>query len=100
MFVDKLIFVIRWVSRNKHNETKPFGKVLSHYAFGAIPANIVKGKKMPGHYGNENITVQNLEIIDVIEDKNLLLVKGAVPGHKNTLVNINKALKKTAVKKK
>ena len=53
---------------------------------------------MPGHYGNENITVQNLEIVDVIEDQNLLLVRGAVPGHKNTLVNINTALKKTANK--
>ena len=67
---------------------------------GRYPQRVVKGRKMPGQYGNSNVTVQNLEVIDVIEDQNLLLVRGAVPGHKNTIVNIRKALKKPAVKKK
>ena len=65
---------------------------------GATPARVVKGRKMPGHLGNEQITVQNLEVVDVIEDKNLLLVKGAVPGHKNILLNVKPALKKSAKK--
>ena len=41
---------------------------------------------MAGRYGNETVTVKNLEIVDVIPEKNLLLVKGAVPGHKGGLV--------------
>jgi len=52
------------------------------------PSRIFKGKKMPGHMGHEQITVQNLEVVKVIEDKNLILVKGAIPGPKGGLVTI------------
>ena len=52
------------------------------------PSRIFKGKKMPGHMGNERITVQNLEVVKVLEDKNLILVKGAIPGPKGGLVTI------------
>ena len=55
-----------------------------------FPAKVWKGKKMPGHYGNEKRTVKNLEVVKVYPDKNLLLVKGAVPGHKNSIVYIKK----------
>jgi len=52
----------------------------------ADPGRVHKGKRMAGHYGNETVTVKNLEIVDIIPEKNLILVKGAVPGHKGGLV--------------
>jgi len=52
------------------------------------PSRVFKGKGMPGHMGSVNATVQNLEIVRVDAEKNLILVKGAVPGAKNALVTI------------
>jgi len=63
---------------------------------GTTPARVLKGKKMAGHMGNETVTVQNLEVVKVIPEKNLLMVKGAVPGHRNGYLLIRKALKKVA----
>ena len=56
----------------------------------AWPAKVVKGKKMPGQYGNDRRTIRNLEIIDIRSDDNLILVKGAVPGAETGLVAVNK----------
>jgi large subunit ribosomal protein L3 len=56
----------------------------------AWPSKVIKGKKMPGQYGNQRQTVRNLEIIDIRPKENLLLVKGAVPGAKSGLVEVNK----------
>ena len=56
----------------------------------AWPARVVKGKKMPGQYGNDRKTIRNLEIVDVRTEDNVLLVKGAVPGAESGLVAINK----------
>ena len=56
----------------------------------AWPAKIIKGKKMPGQYGNDRKTVRNLEIVDIRFDDNLILVKGAVPGAESGLVSVNK----------
>jgi large subunit ribosomal protein L3 len=69
---------------------------MNHRAPGSIgasayPSRVVKGKKMPGHMGNERVTIKNLEVIDVRPDENLLLVKGAVPGPRQGLVMIRKA---------
>lgn len=52
------------------------------------PARVFKGKKMPGRMGGKQITVKTLEIIEVIPEENLLLVKGAVPGARNSLLEI------------
>ncbi len=60
------------------------------------PSKVFKGKKMPGHMGCKQITVQNLEIIRVDAEKNLLLVKGAVPGPKKALVTIKETVKAEA----
>jgi len=49
---------------------------------------------MPGHMGVDRITVQNLEIVDVIKDKNLVLVKGCIPGHINSFVILKEARKR------
>jgi len=60
----------------------------------ASPAHTFKGTKMPGHHGNRRVTVQNLEIIEVRPETNLLLIKGAVPGWRNSIVVIQEAKKK------
>ena len=59
----------------------------------ATPSKVVKGKKMPGQMGNQRTTTQNLIVVDVRPEQNLLLVRGAVPGPKNGLVEIRKGIK-------
>lgn len=57
-------------------------------------AHVFKGKKMPGRMGGNKVTVQNLEIADVIADMNIILVKGAIPGSKKSIVTVKSAIKK------
>ena len=57
------------------------------------PSRVFRGKQMPGQMGNVKVTVQNLEIVRVDAEKNLLLVKGAVPGPKKALVTIKETIK-------
>ncbi len=57
------------------------------------PGRVFPGKKMPGHYGNERITTQNLEVVRIDQDENRILVKGAVPGSRNGLVELRPAVK-------
>ena len=57
------------------------------------PSKVFKGKKMPGQMGNKKITIQNLEVVRVDAEKNLLLVKGSVPGPKKSLVTIKETVK-------
>lgn len=56
----------------------------------AWPSKVFKGKKMPGRYGQDRTTMRNLEIVDIRPEDNLILVKGAVPGHRQALVMIKK----------
>ena len=60
----------------------------------ADPSRTFRGTHMPGHMGNEQVTVQNLRVMRVELDKNLILIKGAVPGHRNALLTISIAKKK------
>ena len=60
------------------------------------PSRVFKGKKMPGHMGAKKVTVQNLEIVRVDADKNLLLVKGAIPGAKKALITVKESVKTLA----
>ena len=60
----------------------------------AYPSRVIPGIKMGGHYGNEQVTVQSLKVVAVNAEKNLLLVKGAVPGSKNGLVFVRHAVRK------
>jgi large subunit ribosomal protein L3 len=74
------------------------GNSLSHRAHGSIgqnqtPGRVFKGKKMAGHMGNSNRTTQNLEIVRVDVERNLLLIKGAVPGSKGNDVVVLPAIK-------
>ena len=57
------------------------------------PSKVFKGKRMPGHMGHVKVTVQNLEVVRVDAENNLLLVKGAVPGAKKSLVTIKETVK-------
>ncbi|EXG84947.1 MULTISPECIES: 50S ribosomal protein L3 [Lacrimispora] len=57
------------------------------------PSKVFKGKKMPGQMGNKKVTIQNLEIVKVDAENNLILVKGAIPGPKKSLVTIKETVK-------
>ena len=62
------------------------------------PGRVLPGKKLPGHTGKDTVTVQNLQIVKVDMDKNVILIKGSIPGYKNSLVRI-KETARTAVSK-
>ncbi|MGI6120058.1 MAG: 50S ribosomal protein L3 [Desulfosporosinus sp.] len=57
------------------------------------PARVFKGRKLPGHMGGERVTIQNLEVVRVDADKNLILIKGAVPGAKKSLLILKPSVK-------
>ncbi|MBR7111113.1 MAG: 50S ribosomal protein L3 [Clostridia bacterium] len=57
------------------------------------PSRVFKNKKMPGQYGSERVTIQNLEIARVDADRNLLLIKGGIPGAKGSLVVVKQSIK-------
>ena len=85
----------RWNFRGQDNS---HGNSISHRAPGSIgqcqtPGRVFKGKKMSGHLGNVRVTTQNLEVVRVDTDRNLLLVKGAVPGPAGGDVYIRPAVK-------
>ncbi len=60
----------------------------------STPSRVFKNKKMPGHYGSESVTIQNLEIVKVDAERNILLVKGCLPGPKGSIVTIREAVKR------
>ncbi len=85
----------RW---NFHTQDMTHGNSLSHRSNGSIgqnqtPGRVFKGKKMSGHMGAERVTTQNLEVVRVDAERNLLLVKGAVPGATNGNLIIKPAVK-------
>ena len=59
----------------------------------STPSKVIKGKRLPGHYGVEKVTVQNLEIAKIDAENNLIAVKGAVPGPKGGIVTITDSVK-------
>lgn len=59
----------------------------------ADPSRTFKGKKMPGHFGNRKVTVQNIEVVEVRPEQNLIFLKGAIPGWRNGIVVIKQATK-------
>jgi len=60
----------------------------------ADPSRVFKGRRMPGQHGNTRVTVQSLQIIDVMPDKNLVLIKGGVPGCNGGLITLQQSVKK------
>ncbi len=59
----------------------------------STPSKVMKGKKLPGHMGVEKVTIQNLDVVKVDAERNLLLVKGAVPGPRGGYVTVKNAVK-------
>ena len=59
----------------------------------STPGRVFPGKKLPGHMGNVTVTIQNLEVIKVDLDKNVILVKGSVPGAKGSILKIKSSVK-------
>ncbi len=85
----------RW---NFQRQDMSHGNSLAHRAPGSIgqcqtPGKVFKGKKMAGHMGNERKTVQNLEVVRLIPDRNLILIKGAIPGPTGSHVVVRPAVK-------
>ena len=56
----------------------------------------MKGTKLPGRMGNQRVTVKNLRVVDVIREKNLILIKGAVPGSKGGLIEVKELVSPTS----
>ena len=59
----------------------------------STPGRVFKGKKLPGHMGVETVTIQNLRVVSVDLDKNVILVKGSVPGNKGSILKIRNSVK-------
>jgi len=87
--------IAKW-NFHRHRMTHGNGPVHRHVgSIGAntFPAKVFKGKKMAGRWGNEKVTVQNLKVVKVDADRNILLIKGAIPGAKGSLVSVKSAVK-------
>jgi large subunit ribosomal protein L3 len=66
------------------------GKQPGSIGASAYPSRVVKGKRLPGHMGNVNLTIKNLEVVAIDPEQNMLMVRGAVPGPTNGLVVVKK----------
>ena len=73
-------------THGQHNRLRAPGSI----GAASYPARVFKGMKMAGQMGNEKVKVQNLRVLKVVAEKNLLVVKGCVPGHKNAYLTIQK----------
>jgi large subunit ribosomal protein L3 len=56
----------------------------------ATPSKVLKGRKLPGQYGNRRVTIKNLEVVDIRPEQNLMIVKGAAPGSRSGLIEVRK----------
>ncbi len=73
-------------THGQHNRLRAPGSI----GAASYPARVFKGMRMAGQTGNESVKVQNLRVVKVVSEKNILVVKGCVPGHKNSYVIISK----------
>ena len=76
------------------------GVSISHRSHGSTgqnqdPGRVFKGKKMAGRMGNRRVTKQNLKIVEIDDSNNLLIVKGSIPGKKNSIIFLKDSTKKT-----
>ncbi|MDD4772301.1 MAG: 50S ribosomal protein L3 [Eubacteriales bacterium] len=78
----------------KTHGTGPVHRQAGSLGANSSPSRIFKNKKMPGQYGNEKVTIQNLSIVKIDAEKNIIAVKGAIPGAKNGIVFIRDTVKK------
>lgn len=80
-------------SRGRETHGSKFHRAPGGMSAATYPGRVFKGHRMAGRMGNERVTIQNLEVVRVDADKNLLLVKGAIPGPKKGLVSIKETVK-------
>lgn len=73
-------------THGQHNRQRAPGSI----GAASYPAKVMKGMRMAGRMGNDRVTVKNLEVVKILAEKNLLLIKGAIPGHKGCSVVIKK----------
>jgi len=73
-------------THGQHNRLRAPGSI----GASSYPSRVFKGMRMAGRMGGDNVTIQNLKVLKVVAEKNLLIVKGAIPGHKNSYVIIQK----------
>ena len=80
--------------RGRETHGSKFHRMPGGLSAGTYPGRVFKGKRMMGRMGNERVTIQNLEVVRVDAEKNLILIKGAVPGPRKGLVSIKTTVKK------
>ena len=73
-------------THGQHNRLRAPGSI----GAASYPARVFKGMRMGGQMGNERVKMENLQVLKVLADKNLLIVKGSIPGHKGSIVEIEK----------
>ncbi len=85
----------RWNARRlkMSHGTGPVHRSVGGLSANSTPSRVFKNHKMPGQFGNDRVTKQNLKVVKVDEERNLIMVKGSVPGHKDGLVSICSAKK-------
>lgn len=82
-------FSIKRRTHGTHENTRHGGAI----GAGSYPGRVIKGMKMPGRMGNEQVTTTNLEVVRVDAERGLLYVRGAVPGHPNAVVRVRPTIK-------
>lgn len=80
-------------SRGRMTHGSKFKRARGSLGASSFPARVFKGMKMAGHMGHETVTVQNVELVKIIPERNIMLIKGAVPGPKGGLLRIQNAVK-------
>ncbi|QIB27145.1 50S ribosomal protein L3 [Caloranaerobacter azorensis] len=80
-------------SRGPESHGSKYHRAVGSLGASSFPSRVFKTKKLPGHMGHERVTVQNLEVVRVDAEKNLILIKGAVPGPKGGLLTIKQSIK-------
>lgn len=85
----------RWNGRRLRmsHGTGPVHREVGGLSANSTPSRVFKNRKMPGQYGNDQVTKQNLKVVKIDEERNLILVKGSVPGYKDSLVSMQNAKK-------
>jgi len=73
--------------------TGPAVRQVGSRGSGTTPARVFPGMHLPGHYGNEKVTMQNLKVVKVLPERNILMIKGAVPGVKGSVVTVISAVR-------
>lgn len=87
--------IARWNHRRLRmsHGTGPVHRGVGSVGASSAVARVLKGKEMPGQYGHDRVTIQNLEIVKVDADRNILLVKGCIPGPRGSVVVVKTAIK-------